>query len=378
MNLASLETPCLVLDKRKVSRNIAKMQDHLKNSAVSLRPHGKTAKNIDILNMALSRQARGITVSTIKEAEYYLNNGIIDIIYAVGIVPIKLDRILSLQKKGARITLLLDSKEAAELVAEKTCKTGTHIQVLIEIDSDGHRSGLLSDDPRLIELGRFIEHAEGISLRGVLTHAGESYHCKSVEEIRMLSAKERNCAVKAAESLRSCGLPCPVVSVGSTPTAVFAEDLTGVTEVRAGVFMFFDLVMSGLGVCSLDDIAVSVLASVIGRQEQRGWIIIDAGWTALSKDRGTSGQTVDQGYGLVCDVEGKVIPDLLVSEVNQEHGIIIRRGGGVIEQKRFPIGSKMRILPNHACATAERHACYHVVESGIEVTEVIPRIRGWY
>jgi D-serine deaminase-like pyridoxal phosphate-dependent protein len=377
MNLVSLETPCLVLDKKKVRANITKMQEHLKDLDVPLRPHGKTVKNIDILKMALSRQAQGITVSTVKEAEYNFKNGIRDIIYAVGIVPIKLNRIISLQEQGAHIVLILDSKQQAEHVAEKAREAGTRIPVLIEIDSDGHRSGLAPDDPFIAELGRIIEEEDGISLRGVLTHAGESYHCKSVEEIKMLSVKERDHAVQAAESLRSCGLASPVVSVGSTPTAVFAEDLTGVTEVRAGVFMFYDLVMSGLGVCSVDEIALSVLASVIGHQKDRSWIIIDAGWTALSKDRGTAEQTIDQGFGLVCDIEGRVIPDLLVSEVNQEHGIIIRRGGGTIEWDRFPVGTKVRVLPNHACATSEMHERYTVVDAGSEVTDIIPRIRGW-
>ena len=108
----------------------------------------------------------------------------------------------------------------------------------------------------------------------------------------------------AARLLRSHGHAAPVVSVGSTPTAHFARDLTGVTEVRAGVFVFFDLVMHGIGVCAIDDIALSVLATVIGHKPEKGWILIDAGWMALSRDRGTANHPVDQGYGLVCNADG--------------------------------------------------------------------------
>src|SRR5215510_6708810 len=108
--------------------------------------------------------------------------------------------------------------------------------------------------------------------------------------------RPRRCAVGAAETLRAAGLPAPVVSVGSTPTMTFTDRLDGVTEARPGVYMFHDLVMAGLGVCEIDDIALSVLSSVIGHHTRSGQLIVDAGWMALSRDRGTSDQGVDQGY----------------------------------------------------------------------------------
>jgi D-serine deaminase-like pyridoxal phosphate-dependent protein len=164
--------------------------------------------------------------------------------------------------------------------------------------------------------------------------------------------------------------------VGSTPTAHFARDLTGVTEVRAGVFMFFDLVMAGIGICSLDDIAISVLASVVGHQREKGWILIDAGWMAVSRDRGTARLSVDQGYGVVCDLECNPIPDLIVIDANQEHGIIAHRSGtGPLPD--LPIGAMVRILPNHACATAAQHDRYHVTSDGSIVSAIWPRIYGW-
>lgn len=172
-------------------------------------------------------------------------------------------------------------------------------------------------------------------------------------------------------------MPCPVVSVGSTPTATFSERMDGVTEVRAGVYMFFDLVMAGLGVCAVEDIALSVLASVIGHQPERNWVITDAGWMALSRDRGTSAQAVDQGYGLVCDLAGRPIDDLIVTGTNQEHGIVAGRHGRPIDFERFPVGTLLRILPNHACATAAQHAHYQVIAGEPVVEAVWPRFSGW-
>ena len=167
------------------------------------------------------------------------------------------------------------------------------------------------------------------------------------------------------------------MSVGSTPTATFARALDGVTEVRAGVYVFFDLVMAGLGVCALDDIAVSVLASVIGHQADKGWIITDAGWMAMSRDRGTASQRVDQGYGVVCDLDGRPIDDLIVVDANQEHGIVAHRDGGAVDCARFPVGTLLRILPNHACATAAQHPAYHVIAGEPVVEAVWPRFSGW-
>jgi D-serine deaminase-like pyridoxal phosphate-dependent protein len=165
--------------------------------------------------------------------------------------------------------------------------------------------------------------------------------------------------------------------VGSTPTAHFARDLHGVTEVRAGVFMFFDLVMNGIGVCKLDDIALSVLATVIGRKPEKGWILVDAGWMALSRDRGTAAQPVDQGYGVVCDLAGVPYRDLIVSAASQEHGILSIRAGSAAPLPDLPVGARVRILPNHACATGAQHDHYHVIEGGGEIVARWPRIRGW-
>jgi D-serine deaminase-like pyridoxal phosphate-dependent protein len=191
-----------------------------------------------------------------------------------------------------------------------------------------------------------------------------------------MAVRERDAVVESARELRKLGHAAPVVSVGSTPTATFAESFDGVTEVRVGVYVFHDLVMAGLGVCSVDDIAISVLGSVIGHQDDKNWLITDAGWMAMSRDRGTQRQKVDQGYGVVCDERGAPIDDLIVVDANQEHGIVARRGGGTIDFRRFPIGTLLRVLPNHACATAAQHAEYRVLRDGA-IDGAWERFGGW-
>ena len=376
MRLDTLETPCLVLDRGRLDRNIAAMAQRVAGRGVTLRPHGKTAKSIDVVRRALATGG-GLTVSTLKEADYFLSHGIRDLLYAVGIAPVKLDHAVDLVRRGARLTLVLDSLEQARAVAAKGQAQGIAFPVLIEIDSDGERAGLYPGDPRLTAIVRALTELDGAALTGVLTHAGGAYACRSLEAIRAMARRERDAAVAAAAALRDAGLPCPVVSIGSTPTARFGGDLNDVTEVRAGVYMFQDLVMAGLGVCGEEEIALSVLASVIGHQPSKGWAITDAGWMALSRDRGLNDPLRDEGYGRVCRVDGSPVAGLRVASVTQEHGILAYPQGRSLRPEDWPVGRLVRILPHHACATAAMHDRYVVVDGGLEVLEVWPRINGW-
>ena len=375
--VGELATPCLLLDAERMERNIARLRARLNGLGVSLRPHLKTAKSVDVARRVMTSRAGPATVSTLREAAQFAAAGVRDIIYAVGIAPSKLPQVLELRAQGADLAVVLDTVEQVQAVAQASRKAGTRIPALIEIDCDGHRSGVLpTDTRRLVEIGRALE--AGAELRGVLTHAGGSYTARGIEALRQCAEAERRSVVEAAMILREAGLACPVVSVGSTPTAHSATNLTGVTEVRAGVFVFFDLVMAGIGVCQVEDIAVSVLATVVGHQRDKGWTLVDAGWMALSQDRGTRRQAVDQGYGLVCNAAGTPYPDLIVADANQEHGIItVRPGsGGVLPD--LAIGDRVRILPNHACATTAQHRAYHVVRGSSDKVEAEwSRFGGW-
>jgi len=371
VRLADLETPRLVLDAGRMDANVARLKARLARLGVRLRPHVKTCKSIEAARGLLESRAGPITVSTLKEAEQFFAHGVTDIFYAVGIAPGKLDHVIALRNRGCDLKVVVDSVEGARAVASR----GAGIPTLIEIDCDGHRAGVKPGAPVLVDIAR--ELSLGAVPLGVMTHAGDSYGCRSTQAIAQMAEQERRAVVDSAAVLREAGFEAPVVSVGSTPTATFAENLSGVTEVRAGVFVFMDLVMAGLGVCAVDDIAVSVLATVIGHQHDKGWIITDGGWMAMSRDRGTSKQPVDQGYGLVCDEDCRPIEDLIVADANQEHGIVARRGGGPLDAARFPVGTRFRILPNHACATGAQHDAYQVVRGSTDIIATWPRFGGW-
>lgn len=364
-----LQTPALLLDEAAMMRNIERLEARAQGLGVTLRPHLKTAKSTEIARRLSGGAPGPITVSTLAEAEAFQAAGFSDILYAVGIAPQKLTRVQALRSKGCNLVVILDSIEQARTVAQ------AGVPALIEIDSDGHRGGRRPDEPALVEIGRIL-HGNG-ALRGVMTHAGESYNVRGDAAHAAFAERERSAAVSAADALRGAGLPCPVVSVGSTPTAHAARGLAGVTELRAGVYMFFDLVMAGIDVCTVDDIALSVLTTVIGHQTDKGWIMIDAGWMAMSRDRGTAVQGVDQGYGVVCNAAGRVIDDLIVSTANQEHGIISLRRGAKGTLPDMPVGARLRILPNHACATAAQFDRYNVLPAEGGPLQTWHRFGGW-
>jgi D-serine deaminase-like pyridoxal phosphate-dependent protein len=374
-SLTDLNTPAAVIDAAQMQRNIDRMQQRMNLLGVAFRPHVKTTKCWPIVQAQIAAGARGITVSTLKEAEQFFSAGITDILYAVSMAPTKLAQAAALMRRGCALTITVDSPAAARAVVAYGKDHGLVFSVLIEIDTDGHRSGIQPEQDTLLDVGRILH--QGGALAGVMTHAGASYNLHTPEALRAMAEQERSRCVRAAERLRSAGLLCPVVSVGSTPTALSAQQLSGVTEVRAGVYVFFDLVMANVGVCGLQDVALSVLTTVIGHQADKGWAIVDAGWMAMSRDRGTQSQSTDYGFGQVCDLHGQQVAGYTLTGANQEHGIVSRRGSVDANiEHTFPIGMRLRILPNHACATGAQFPAYHAVSDGA-VVETWPRFYGW-
>jgi D-serine deaminase-like pyridoxal phosphate-dependent protein len=290
---------------------------------------------------------------------------------------VKLPKVADLLAAGCTLRVILDTLEAAEAVQAFGGANGLCIEALIEIDSDGRRAGVAPDDELLIAIGRALSSGAGARLAGVITQAGGSYGCRTVEEMEAVAERERSMTVRAAEQLHAAGFACPMVSVGSTPTVHFARSMAGVTEARAGVYAFGDLVQAQLGTCAIDDVAISVLASVIGHNRAYGRVIVDAGFLALSRDRGTAGMPVDWHYGAVCDgITRKLIDGVTVESTSQEHGIV-RARSGTIDFDRFPVGSRVRVLPNHSCATAAAYDRYWVTEGSEHVVDVWERVNGW-
>ncbi len=368
MQLSDLPTPCLVLDRDVLQRNLAGMAATLARHGVGLRPHMKTAKSIEVARLALAGQPGGITVSTLAEAEYFVGHGLFDQIFAVGITPQRLAEVVKLNATGANVMVITDDLAmAAEIAA---CPTP--VSTLIEVDTGEGRGGVTPDSPMLLHLGRTL----GKCLAGVLTHAGQSYGGRSAAELAGVAEAERAGIVGAATRLREAGHPVRIVSMGSTPTALHAGRLDGVTEVRAGVYMFGDLFQMQLGTGGLEGIALTVLTSIIGRRPAEHRLLVDAGGIALSKDHSTAEARIDYGYGLVLDTAGAPsYGGAVIRRAYQEHGLVILDPS--LPFPELPVGAKLRVAPNHACMTAAAHDRYYVVDGSETVTAIWTRVNGW-
>jgi D-serine deaminase-like pyridoxal phosphate-dependent protein len=365
MRLVDLPTPCLILDRGILQRNIDAMARTVARHGMPLRPHMKTAKSIDVARLALAGQPGGITVSTLAEAEYFAAHGIADILYAVGITPQKLDQVAKLNASGAAVMVLTDDAETASAIAAHPLPP----RALIEIDTGEGRGGLTPEADALLEIAARLRG----TLAGVMTHAGHSYAGRSIEDITTIAEAERAGVVRAAERLRASGHAAPIVSMGSSPTALHAASLADVSEVRAGVYMFGDLFQAEIGTHGIDDIALTVLTSVIGRRPGR--VLVDAGGLALSKDRSTETAPKDYGFGLALDIAGRrSLGDAIIRRAYQEHGVVELDPTRSVD---LAVGSKLRVAPNHTCMTAAAHDRYFVVDGSDEVVAIWPRLNGW-
>ncbi len=364
MEFNTLETPALMLDLDRLKANAQRMLKHCMDNGLFLRPHLKTSKSIDVANIATGGRRRGLTVSTLAEAEHFAKAGYEDILYAVGITPNKFDRVQSIfDKTGEKSVLVLDSLEMAIAVAE----SGLDNRVLVEIDCGESRGGLSPDDPALLLIARRL----GAQFDGIMSHAGHSYSTDQIAVVKEIAKAEIGASVQAANKIRAAGIPVSVVSIGSTPTVFYADDFSGITEVRAGIYLFNDLSQYGRNICHLDDIAMTVLATVIGHNREAGVLTVDAGALAMSKDIGANNFLPEAKYGWLCDAHTLEPIGLAIDVVHQEHGSV-----KIDEPRKFdqlPIGSMVRILPGHACLTAAGgYGKFHLTNG-----KIWPRLDGW-
>ena len=368
MTLDDLPTPCLVLDLGVLRRNLAAMRDAVaRHPGLRLRPHLKTAKSREVARLA-TPDFGPITVSTLAEAGYFAEGGWRDQVYAVGVTPAKLDAVAALNAAGAEVKVVTDDPEVARAIAAHPGP----LRALVEVDVGEARGGLPPDSGALPA----VAAALGDRLAGLLSHSGHSYNGRTADEMAAVAEAERAGILAAAERLRAAGHAVPIVSVGSSPTALHARRMDGVTEVRAGVYMLGDLFQAQLGTHAPGDIAVTVLASVIGRRPDRNTLLLDAGALALSRDRSTQAAPRDCGFGLVLDVDGRPnLGEAVVARAYQEHGEV--QAPTPLPFHRLPVGARLRVAPNHSCLTAAAHDRYHVVDGGREVVAVWDRVNGW-
>jgi D-serine deaminase-like pyridoxal phosphate-dependent protein len=355
-----LPTPALLLDLDKLEANLAHMAARARKLGVALRPHIKTHKCIEVGELQRAHGIGGITVSTLYEARVFADHGFDDLTWAFPVILTRLAEARQLAER-VRLGLVVDSPEAVTALEH----AGFPFHVWLKVDCGYHRAGVDPHADGALRLARALADSRRLEFRGILTHSGHAYHARGADEVAAVAEEERRVMTAFAERLDKAGIVVPAVSVGSTPAMACVQRLDGVTEARPGNYAFYDYMQTVIGSCTVPDCALTVLASVVSTQPGTNHSIIDAGALALSKDAGletyprpTLGEIYDE-YP-----KGTLRPDHRVVGVSQEHGFVT----GVL-----PVGSRVRVLPNHSCLTAAQFDAYDVVRGD----EVIDRWTIW-
>ncbi len=355
MHLEALPTPAAVIDLDVLEANVARQRQRAETLGVALRPHVKTHKCIEIARMQRDAGARGITVSTLAEARVFADAGFDDIIWAFPLVPSRLSEVRELAAR-VRLGLLVDSIEAVDVLAA----TREALHVWLEVDSGDHRSGVDPEGGLGIEIARRLHDSKRLRFEGLLTHAGHSYACRFGRGLAEIAEQERAVTVGLADRLRDGGVSVEHVSVGSTPTISAARDLSGVSEIRPGNYVFHDYTQTVIGSAGVSDCAMTVVSTVVSHRPGDARSVCDAGGLALSKESGPSGVPETMGRVYADYDDKRLDEEVMLTSLSQEHGVL--RGA-------LPVGKRLRILPNHSCMAAACFDRYHVVRGEEVVAE---------
>jgi len=360
--LADLPTPQVVVDRSRLLNNIARVQQLASTAGMRLRPHAKTHKSPLVAKMQIERGAVGICCAKVGEAEVFAAAGIKDIRLPYPVNPSNAPRILALMKQ-ATISIIVDHLDVARgwsLAMQKARRT---LDVLVKVDVGFHRCGI---DPGSTALPfiRSVASMAGLRLCGLLSHAGHGYHAASDEELESVARKEAETLVKLKEKIARGGIPVDELSVGATPTLRFSAKQPGITELRPGNYVYFDRTQVALGAATLDDCALTVLASVVSAPAPDR-IIFDSGSKTLTNDQ-ARGIEKAEGYGVVLTGDGRIDPSLTIMRLSEEHATVKVTGS-----TRLKPGDSVRIVPNHSCVVSNMVDEVQLVD-GDTVVEAIP------
>lgn len=386
MFIEDLPTPAVLIEKSRLERNIRRMQEKADATGVALRPHIKTHKSVRIGREQMTCGAMGIAVAKPSEAEVFANAGFENIRIAYSIYGEGRWQQVARLAERCTISFCIDTLEAARAASRVLADAATDVEVLLEVDTGHRRCGV---DPRgreSVALAKSIDELPGLSLAGILTHAGHGYFGPGEGEtcedaLVRVSVEERDLMLQFAARLREAGIRSATsgsleISVGSTPTmAVFENAMRDgftVTEIRPGNYVVNDAIQVSLGAARLQDCAMTVLSAVISRHRDRSGqdrVFLDAGKKVLTSDQGK----LTDGFGTILFNTSTMtaLPHAQIVSLSEEHGWVHVPGGSTLE-----IGSTIRIVPNHACVVANMVDKMYLVDSGRVVDELPVDARG--
>lgn len=366
MRLADLPTPQVLVDRARLIRNIDRVQTLASAAGLRLRPHAKTHKSPIIARWQIERGAVGICCAKVGEAEVFVAEGIEDVRLPYPVHPSNADRLLALMER-ASISIIVDHPDVAHAWSDAMQRAGRTLDVLVKVDVGFHRCGI-DPDRNPIAFVQDVAGMRGLRLRGLLSHAGHGYHAASEAELCAIAEREAEILTRIRAQASASGIPLDEISVGATPTLRFSARQAGLTELRPGNYVYFDRTQVALGAATLDDCALTVIATVVSKPVDDR-IILDSGSKTLTNDQ-ARGITKTAGYGAVLEGDGeaprRINESLTIERLSEEHATV-RAGGGT----RLKPGDRVRIVPNHSCVVSNLVDVVRLVE-GDQVIDTLP------
>ena len=362
MHISEVETPALLVDLDILDRNLVRVADYARRHGLRLRPHTKTHKSIRLARRQLELGAAGLTVAKVGEAEVMLGAEPADLLVAFPVIgSAKLERLMAVARR-ARVTVALDSMEAARPLSGAARAAQVEIGVLAETDVGLGRMGVDPGAP-LLALAESIARLPGLSFDGIAFYPG---HIKDLADAgrRALGRLSELVAAIRADFHRA-GIAVKIVSGGSTPTLFHSHEIEGLNEIRPGTYVFNDLNTVCAGACELEDCAAAVLATVVSTARP-GQMIVDGGSKTFSSDR--LANSSEPSFGHILEA-----PAARFHKMNEEHGFVDLTGvagaGVVGADREFHVGDRVRVIPNHICVAMNLHERVYGVR-GDRVEEV--------
>ncbi|TMJ96277.1 MAG: hypothetical protein E6G67_05315 [Actinobacteria bacterium] len=340
-SLADVDTPALLVDLDRMERNIERWQAAVSGAGPRFRVHVKTHKIPEIARLQLAAGAKGIACAKVSEAEVFSAGGCDDIVVAYPVVgPEKWRRLTRLAGGGVAVGVGCESEAAArgmsEVVGESDAEVGTHI----EIDTGFHRCGLEpSRYDEIAALCRLVAALPGLRLDGITTYRGVFFAGASEMTKEDAGHEEGRILVELADKLRADGIEIREVTAGSTPTGLAVAEVPGITEVRAGTYVFNDLMQVGYGAAGWDDLALTALCTVVSHPS-RNRATVDGGSKTFSGDGGVVGGHGGAGARALAQA---VDADVAIERLTEEHGM------ACVGTTDVEVGQKLRFYPTHAC-----------------------------
>jgi D-serine deaminase-like pyridoxal phosphate-dependent protein len=369
--LQDLPTPQVLIDYARARRNIDRVQGLASDAGVRLRPHAKTHKSPIVAKWQIERGAIGVCCAKLGEAEVFVDAGFDNIRLPYPVNPSNAPRLMALMDR-ATMSIIVDHLDVACGWSDAMRRAGRTLDVLVKVDVGFHRCGIDPDGEPLAFL-QAVARLPGVRLRGLLSHAGHAYHAASEDDLIAIARQEAATLSRLRDQAAASGLALDEISVGATPTLRFSAGEKGITELRPGNYVYFDRTQVALGAASLDDCALTVLATVVSKPAADR-IILDCGSKTLTNDQ-ARGITRAAGYGAVLaevsDAPRQVDEALTIERLSEEHATLRVAGGTPLVP-----GNRVRVVPNHSCVVSNLVDVVRLVEGDRVIDTIAVAARG--